>query len=229
MPLPVLLLMDIVSTVLTVGPGAVTWTALVLLVRHFWPSPLLPLVLLAVPIVAPLLLIAVLAAARLLFPRLRPGVYRMKPSVGLVAWYCQFALNRAARICGLWPLINTNAVLKWLYFRAMGARIAFGINTSLGITLVDLPLLTIGPGCTLAEGAHIACHTFVGDRLALTPVTIGRDVLVGMNTVIGPATSVGDGAWIGMSNLLGNTRLEPGQEIKDFEWASGDPRAKEAA
>jgi hypothetical protein len=220
--IPLVIVSDFFSWFLSLAPGILAWSltiALALRLQNaaFWAYVFF------IPIVASLALIAIIVVIRLFFPKMKPGVYDVGMSRGGIAWFLQFSLNRAVRLSMLWQVINSFHTLKYLYFRAMGARIAFGIHTSLDITLVDLPLLTIEPGCTLSERVHISCHSFTGDKLLLKPVEIGKNVFIGMGTVIGPATTIGAGTWIGMSNQLGIDRIPENSRIESHAWPAGNP------
>lgn len=216
------LIIDFVSFILSVGPGAVGYGITLLYLRHFWDSPLFPLFacLAVIPLVLSFLL--VLFVLRLMVPRLHKGIYPMAVSMGMFAWYCNLALSRAAEVSGLRPLLHSFYLTKFLHWRALGMKIAFGVNTSIGVSFVDLPLISIGAGCTISEGVHIACHTFVGDRLVIIPVEIGENVFVGMNCVIGPKTRIGDRAWIGMNNLI-SEGIAADSKLDNFAWEHGNP------
>ncbi|MGE3262083.1 MAG: DapH/DapD/GlmU-related protein [Bacteriovoracia bacterium] len=216
------LIIDLVSFLLSVGPGAIAFGATLLYLRHFWYSPLFPLY--ALLAVLPLVICFLLAVfcLRLLVPRLKKGVYPMAVNLGMFSWYCNLALSRAAQVSGLSPLLNSFYITKFLHWRALGMKIAFGVNTSIGVSFVDLPMIRVGKGCTISEGVHIACHTFVGDRLLIIPVEIGENVFIGMNCVIGPKTRLGDRAWIGMNNLI-SEGIPADAKLENFAWEHGNP------
>jgi acetyltransferase-like isoleucine patch superfamily enzyme len=216
------LIIDVVSFFLSVGPGALAYGATFMYLRHFWNSP--HFVVFAITGVFPLVATFLLAVfiLRLIVPRLKKGVYPMAVNLGMFAWYCNLALSRAAAVSGLQFLLNSFYVTKFLHWRALGMKVAFGVNTSIGVSFVDLPLISIGQGCTISEGVHIACHTFVGDRLLIIPVEIGENVFVGMNCVIGPKTRLGDRAWIGMNNLI-SEGIAADAKLESFAWEHGNP------
>lgn len=218
------LLVDLIGMLLTVGPGAFGWACLFLYLRAVWslPPPAFFAACLAAPVVVVPAFVIALFALRCLLPRLKRGVYPMGVNKGVFGWFCHLALSRSAEVSGLRPLLNAFYLTKFLHWRALGMKIPYGVNTSIGVSFVDLSLISIGAGCTISEGVHIACHTFVGDRLFLSPVEIGANVFVGMNCVLGPKTRIGDGAWIGMSNLVSES-IAPGAKISDFQWEHGNP------
>jgi acetyltransferase-like isoleucine patch superfamily enzyme len=145
---------------------------------------------------------------------------------GTLAWATNLALSRASEIAAVRPLLNAFFFSKYLHWRALGMKIDYGVNTSIGVSFVDLPMITIRKGSTVAEGVHIACHTFVGDRLVVFPVEIGENVFVGMNCTIGPKTKIGNGAWIGMHNVIGGDLIPEGTKIESYAWEHGNPKAR---
>lgn len=213
---------DLVSWILTVGPGALAWGCVVLFLRHFWDSEFLLFWVLLAPFVLVFSFVGTLFVLRLLLPRLKRGVYPMGMNLGAFTWACHLGLSRASEVACVRPLLNSFYWTKFLHWRALGMKIAYGVNTSIGVSFVDLSLISIGKGSTVSEGVHIACHTFVGDRLFVSPVEIGENVFIGMNCVLGPKTKIGKGAWIGMSNLVSES-IPEGAKIENFAWEHGNP------
>lgn len=222
MPAPTLVLIDLVSFILSAGPGLIAWAVTVLLVRSVWESPYLFFYLLLTPFPLVISFLFVLLLFRVLCPRLKRGVFPMTINAGLLAWYCNLALSRAAEVSGLRPFLNIFYITKFLHWRALGMKIPFGVNSSIGVSFVDLPMITVGKGCTISEGVHIACHTFVGDRLFVSQVTIGDNVFIGMNCILGPKTRIGDRAWIGMNNLIADG-IAADAKLDNFAWEHGNP------
>lgn len=165
-------------------------------------------------------LIATLGAVRLLLPRLAPGVHAFPGSRVATGWLAHFALQRVANL-PLWqPLVFSFAGLRWLLLRALGAKVAFGIQTATDVRVVDPSLLEVGPGSMLAAGTFVACHLIENGRLTLAPVrvaagaqvmgqvTLAPGVTIGENAVIGPGTAlltgvvVGEDAFVGLGCML---------------------------
>ncbi len=223
LPLGAYVLLDGLGFFLSVGPGLVAWLAMLVFLRWKWADPLFLAWALLAPLVLIFAFVGTLFLFRLALPRLRVGLYDMGVNLGTFAWACHLALSRAAEVCGLRPLLNSFFWTKFLHWRALGMKIAYGVNSSIGVSFVDLPLITIGKGCTISEGVHIACHTFVGDRLYVGTVEIAENVFFGMNCTVGPKTKVAKGAWIGMNNLLGGDTIAEGEKIDSFSWERGNP------
>lgn len=222
LPAYALFAVDLINFVLSVGPGAIAWASLLCFLRHFWESPAFLAWALLSPVVLAAAFLLTVFLLRLCIPRLEKGVYPMSVNRGMLAWYCNLALSRSSVVAGLSSLLNIFYVTKYLHWRALGMKVAFGINSSIGVSFVDLPMIRIGKRCTISEGVHIACHTFVGDKLLVSPVEIGDDVFVGMNCVIGPRTKIGARAWIGMSNLISDV-IPAETKLDNFAWERGNP------
>lgn len=224
-------IIDFLGLILSVGPGACAWSMVLVYIRSIWDLPTVQFFALSLlsPFVLLFTFVAVLFMLRIILPKLKRGVYPMGLNLGTFTWFFHLGLSRASEVAGLRPFLNAFFFTKYLHWRALGMKIAYGVNTSIGVSFVDLSMITIGKGSTISEGVHIACHTFVGDRLFISPVVIGENVFVGMNCVMGPKTKIGNGAWIGMSNLISDA-IPEGAKIDNYQWEHGNParaRAKD--
>jgi acetyltransferase-like isoleucine patch superfamily enzyme len=104
-------------------------------------------------------------------------------------------------------------LFKFLYWRALGAKVSFQIMNSFDVELVDTPLISIGKNVTIGSGVTLSCHSDVGSLIFLSPVIIEDDVFIGMATKIGPGTIVKKGAWIGYGNTLINQTIEENAKL----------------
>lgn len=198
--------LDLMSLFLSLAPSVMALCCTGLFIQYgysktAWVLPLAPFVLF-------FSFIAIIAAIRLCLPRLKPGRYKRELNKGMLSWYCHFALSRAAKIVGFIAIIQSFNVLKYCYWRALGAKVSFRIMNSFDIDLVDCPLITIGNDVTIASLATISCHSDIGNYLFLAPVVIEDDVFIAMTVHIGPGTTVKKGAWIGYGNGLINQVVE---------------------
>ena len=232
-PTPVVIAMDVVCVVMGVLPGATAWIVTGMFVREAWLAfgdrPPFFLLAAGAPFVAVLAFLVAITTLRLLLPKMQEGVYPMTLNRGIVAWYGQLGLARAAAISGLSPLIRATSLSRVLYFRALGAKLAYRVNTAHDFNILDAPMLTVGRGASLSLASTICCHTFTGKRLALLPVEIGENVFIGGGAFIGPHTRIGEGSWIGMGNVVFGEDLPPGTRIENFAWAHGKPKDEPAA
>jgi hypothetical protein len=193
-----LLGLDLIGFGLTWTPGAL---ALALAVKA---SSCFPLgwAVFSLPFIAGASFIGVIGLFRSLLPRLRTGIFQPGFNRGFIAWYCHLSLARSASVFGIRPLLQSTYLTRYLYWRAMGAKVAFGVHSSFTVDLADAPLVRIGENTTLADHARVSAHTFVGDKVYLAPVEIGSGCFVGAGASIGPKTQIEDGCWV-----------EPGQNL----------------
>ncbi|MGM9454503.1 DapH/DapD/GlmU-related protein [Legionella bozemanae] len=201
-----LLIIDLVSILFSLMPSVVAFSLTGLFIYHGYAGTWL--VLPAAPFVLFASFILIIAAIRLCLPRLKPGRYKREMNQMTVAWFCHFALARSAKVVGLTPLLQTFNVIKFFYWRALGANVSFQIVNSFDIDFVDCPLITIGKNVTLGSGVSISCHSDVGSLLFLAPVIIEDNVFIGMSTAIGPGTTIKKGCWIGYGNTFVNQVVE---------------------
>ena len=219
----VLIGLDLLGLPFAFGPGVAAWTAFFVALDHARAADVLLPFLVAAPLALMAVFLSALFLLRLLIPRPRPGRHPFALSRDVLGWYLHLALSRAPKVSGLrYPLVAL-ATTRWLMLRALGGRIAFTTNLSLEFTLVDLPLLEIGPGTTLGEHAYVGAHLFRGDLLILEPVRIGAGVFVGGRSTIGPGTVIDDGAWIGFGNNLAMDHIPAGARLRDCQWWFGSP------
>lgn len=163
---------------------------------------------------------ATAGVVRLGLPRLQPGNWPFPASPQAFAWLLHFGLQRIVNL-PLWqPSFFAFASLRWSLLRALGARVAFDVQTAVDLSVVDASMLEVGPGSMLAAGTLVSGHFVEHDRLLLAPVRIGAGVqlmgkvtlapgcTVGDEAVVGPGTTLlprvqlGEGAFVGLGCLL---------------------------
>ena len=238
---PLATLTDFLAAVLSVMPGMIAWASVGLYLRAVWSRDWLILYFAAVPILLVSVFLIMIRLLRAIVKRPKPGIYRAGLNRGFGSWLCTMYLAQAVRVAGLKPLIFTFYLTRFLYWRALGGNIAYGVNCSPFINISDLPLVTIREGVTIGAYTHIAAHVFRGEKVIVAPVTLGKGVQLGMNCVIGPGTRIGDqaavglnctvglhtdignGASIGAGNRIIGETIEEGATIGHFEWEYGDP------
>jgi acetyltransferase-like isoleucine patch superfamily enzyme len=222
-----LIVADFIGYIYSAIPSVISWTVplcLIYLVRD--DLLLLVSAILLTPLIAALLFIFICFLFQRSLPKMKPGIYRPGFSKGAIIWHLNNCLANGVEIGCFKTLIFSNKILKWLYFRAMGAKIAFGIFSSTLITLREYPLITIGEGSSISAYCHISCHNFQGDKILLAPITIGKNVFIGMKTLIGPKTIIGDDVFIGVENSLVFDKIESGKTVANFEFEYGNPTKK---
>lgn len=135
---------------------------------------------------------AMVLIVRLLLPRLVPGTYPFPNSPQGLAWALHFALQRIANFALWHRLIFSFTSLRFLMLRALGAKVAFRMQTSNDAMQVDPSLITVGEGAMLAAGTLLACHFVENDHLMLAPVTVGAGAQIMGNVTLSPGTRVGE-------------------------------------
>ncbi|NMO13922.1 hypothetical protein HPC49_08450 [Pyxidicoccus fallax] len=217
------LLVDLITMTFSLTPALAAWWTFALYLRWSWEQPAFPLWALLAPGVLAGAFLAVCWLVRLCIPRMRPGTYKMEMSRDYLAWFMTLCLGHSVRISGLHPFFFSFYVTKYLYWRAMGARIAYGVNSSLFAMLADYPLLTIGKGCTMGANVLVIGHMFLGDKVMLGEVNIGDNVFLAAGAVVGPRTTIGARSWIGMHNKLLKDTLPEDSRVENFEWEHFNP------
>lgn len=205
-------------------PGIVAWLAVVHYVRYFWAHPWFSLAMLGAPLVLVTSFLAAVGLLRCLIPPMKPGIYRIGLSKGFMAWFLTLCLGHAVRVSGLQPFFFTFYLTKYVYWRIMGAKIAYGVNSSIFANLADYPMIHIGRGSTLGAHVFLSGHTFVGDKVLLGKVVLGENVFLGFHVTVGPKTTIGSGSWIGMYNRLLHDTLPENSRLENFEWEHFSPR-----
>jgi len=205
---------DLISILFSLMPSVVAFSLTGLFISYGYTQtwlvlPMAPFVLFAS-------FILVIAVIRICLPKLKPGRYKRELNKAMLTWYCHFALSRAAKIVGLTPLLQSFNSIKYLYWRALGAKVSFRIMNSYDIDFVDCPLITIGNDVTIASLVSISCHSDIGNYLFLAPVVIEDNVFIGMTTHIGPGTTIKKGAWIGYGNALVNQVVAENEKLANI-------------
>jgi acetyltransferase-like isoleucine patch superfamily enzyme len=211
-PVLALLVLDAVSAVistLVLGPplAGVAWLHAQVPLTGWMSAVLLPA----------WLLVAVAGIAvctwvlRLSLPRPKPGRYPFPVHPQSVAWGLHFALMRAVYLPGVRHLAFSYASLRWLMLRALGAKVAFQMQTASSILPVDAHLLTVGPETMLAADVMTSGHFIEQGTLTLGPVNIGKGAQLLEGVKVGPDVSIGEYASIGPE-----CRIAPGVRIGEY-------------
>ncbi len=141
----------------------------------------------------------------LVMPKIKPGKYALG-SKEVTLWFLSFNFARVWNYDPIkHPLFCFN-LFRWFFLRCLGAKISFGTAVSSNVKLLDVHLLTIGPGCTLGFDSVIVPHYIIDNKLVLDPVTIGKNTLLGAETKIGPGVQLGENVTIhAATHFLPNT------------------------
>ena len=167
------------------------------------------------PIIYICCFLVLLFICRLIIPRLKAGVYDIGLNWGFMTWFAHSMLARSAKVVGLNYLFNSNGILRYLYLRALGVNISYGVNTSIELMVHDGPMIEIQEGVMLSEDVVVSGHLFRGDKVLVAPVRIGKGTFVGRNTYIGPRSRIGQNCWIGMNNTVTGKVLGDGEKVEN--------------
>lgn len=96
------------------------------------------------------------------------------------------------------------------YLRMGGARMGRRVYVnSLGVS--DYNLLEFGDGVVIGADVHVSGHTVENGVVKTAPVTLGRNVTIGLCSIVDIGVEIGDNAQVGAMSLVPkHTRLEGG-------------------
>ncbi len=102
--------------------------------------------------------------------------------------------------------------------RMLRAKMGYGTQANI---VTDPYLVEFGDGTIAGAGSLVTSHAFVGGRLVIGKVKIGRNVTLGVYSVILPGVEIGDNSVVApLSTVASKTRIPPNQF-----WA-GNPARK---
>lgn len=133
------------------------------------------------------------------------------PFLSMGAW--RWASYNALTLLVRFTFVNWVRVTPFLpaYHRLMGARIGSRVQINTAV-VADQNLLTIGDDTVIGGDVTLVAHSAERGRLVTAPVTIGRNVTVGLMAVIMPGCTIGDGAVISAGAVLSkHARVGPGE------------------
>jgi non-ribosomal peptide synthetase-like protein len=216
-PLQVLLTLLLFAEValalgLAAWPGAALWLAVAARVPAdaAWRLPALCVAGAAAYFVAGLALLVVVPTLRWLTLATGTPVGRF-PFLSLGAW--RWASFNALTLLVRFSFINWIRLTPFvvLYHRLMGARIGARVQINTAV-IADQNLLTIGDDTVIGGDVTLVAHVAERGRIVTAPITIGRDVTVGLMAVIFPGCTIGDGAVISAGSVLSkHAKVGPGE------------------
>lgn len=164
--------------------------------------------------------LVVLALARGLLGRIRPGRYLLT-SPRALPW---IGVDRLVKLVHRSPfrgLIFDNAFYRALYLRGMGADVTTTLLLGQRVVIPEPYLLKAGHQVLIGDEAVITGHKVEHNVVTLERVELGNNVLVGARAVLLPGVKVGDNATIGAGAVVGRGTVIPAGET----WA-GVPATK---
>jgi serine acetyltransferase len=215
------ILQDSATYILTMGPWTLALLGLYFIYQNLLFSNLVWIFI--GPIVFISLYILAIFVLRLCLPKLKKGVYVVGLNKGFLTWYFHSMLSRSGRVVGLHYFLHSFSLVRFFYWRALGAKVSFFTDTSYKIVIHDYPLIEIGENCMLAEDVELSGHLITGDRLLVAPVKISSNVFVGRTTYIGPRTTIGENSWIGMGHYIHNKNILPNTKLESISGQASSP------
>lgn len=156
--------------------------------------------------VVQLLLLAIL---REVIPAPLVGSHRVAKDPGYTRWIASTSFAEVATNVVLrWPFSFLH-VTRFLYWRALGARIAFGASVPWDLVVRDPVLLVIEHGAQLEHGVRIEQGLHARGRIRVDSVHISGGCLIGAHAVLMPGASIGldarvsPGAYVGPDVSIG--------------------------
>lgn len=175
---------DLLMYIFSVLPVVASWGSLILVISHAENLYLQIIYLLAAPIYLVVTLSASVILLRLLMPKLKKGIYPVGVNKGYLSWYANLCLLRSMYISGLKPLIHSAYLFRFIFYKALGAKISYDIHTSIHFEIVDAPLVSIGKNTIIQDNVKISCHQLMKDKLILRPVRIEDNCVLVSSTEV---------------------------------------------
>ncbi len=179
-----LLCMDLIGFIYTFLPVTLTWIS-----SFYILTSSLPILLkIFVPLYSIFILLSCTFLLRIISPKIKKGVFIIIPNIGYFSWYLNLSLLRAVISSGLYSLILSMSWSRFLFFKSLGANIAYNFQMSLNSELTDLPLITIKENCLLGDHSKITAHYISSEKIIIRPVELNLGTIVLPNTIVKPGT-----------------------------------------
>jgi len=143
---------------------------------------------------------------------LKEGVYDINSPI-ILPWSLSNILFLTMERSFVKKIIERFALLRWLYYRLMGARFPYSTIVGRGAIMHDLKFLEIGKKCVLGEFSKIIPHAVEGNKLILKKIKIGNNVTIGFDSKIMLGVEIGDNSIVGTSSLVTKNTKIPSNEI----------------
>lgn len=136
-------------------------------------------------------------------PDLKEGVYNLNQDYKiLVAWYAHRFLTEMVML-PFQRIILTNALLRYICLRLLGAKIYFSTTISSN-HLNDYHLFSIGKNTTVGAWTTLYCHIQPNDhQLIVARSSIGDNCFIGGEAVIGVGSKIGNHVEVGYRAVIG--------------------------
>ncbi|MDA9189590.1 hypothetical protein N9O57_01280 [bacterium] len=216
---------EALSLIFSLGICSTVWAISLYFIFYLYSSAYY-FALIFVPLFSCLLYIGMIFTLRCLLPRVRPGRYIIgKDSMSLI-WFLHMNLNRSAKAVGLLQIIKSSNILKYLFYKALGAKIAYATNFSMDLEIADPQLTRIDEDVIIGGQCYLGGHIVEGNKLILGPIHLKKSSFVSFRCIIGPGSILEEGSVVGPGNSVHKRTVKKGEKIPTLAWAGGPPRAE---
>lgn len=164
----------------------------------------------------------VLCLISLVLPAPREGRHKFN-SLEATYWFIQFQFARVWRYPPIYHFVFSLAVLRWIFFKCNGAKIAFSSSISSLADIHDLYLLEIQDEAIVGMHATVVAHYIIGDSLIIGAVKIGAQTTIGAHVMIGPNTTIGNQCLLeAKSVIMPRTKMKDGARLRYGDCLKGD-------
>jgi non-ribosomal peptide synthetase-like protein len=169
--------------------------------------------------VLPAVLTIAICAKWAVLGRIKAGRYRLWGAYYLRWWFVQTLIQSV-------PLgrLGGTPLLPFVY-RLLGVRIGPDVHIATD-HLAAFDLISVGDGASIDEGASLFGYSVANGELAIGPISIGRNCLVGTGSVVGTDVVMEDSARLEDLSLLPNGLRIPAGETWAGSPAKQIPRVK---
>jgi acetyltransferase-like isoleucine patch superfamily enzyme len=158
--------------------------------------------------------IALIALLGFIIPRPKPGKYPFPFHWQTALWVLHFGIQRVAMLPTWRILIMSVVNLRYLFLRALGAKVAYNFFSSSDIALEDAYMLTIKRNALLGGGSEMAGHFIKDNYLILARSVLEENAELHSRVIVGPGCTIGKNATVGLSTVLGyNVQIGEGTRI----------------
>jgi acetyltransferase-like isoleucine patch superfamily enzyme len=147
--------------------------------------------------------IVVLSALRIIVPKPTPGSHLVRLRGPYLRWlisssFARVAMNPIFRA----PYWFLN-VTRFLYLRALGARVGWGAAFPSSALVRDPSLMEVGAGAQIEPGVVFESAVHSAGRVHVESVSVGGGTLIGAHVILMPGAAVGHDARVGAGAFLG--------------------------
>jgi acetyltransferase-like isoleucine patch superfamily enzyme len=147
--------------------------------------------------------VIIIACLRALVPRPKAGSHLVKFNGPYLRWlvsssFARVAMNPVFR-APYWFLSST----RFLYLRALGAKLGLGVAVPSSVLVRDPCLMEIGRGAQIEPGVIFESAVHSAGRVHVETICVGGGTLIGAHVVLMPGASVGHDARIGPGAYIG--------------------------